>query len=251
MTGAVLRAEWRKLWSGRAWWVFAVAAIVWCGYIAYSFGALEVNPPEGVPASDPDPAALTALVARQWFQMHLVTSLLAAMAVTREYSASTITRSVLLAGTRERLFAAKLVAALGMGVLYGLLAAVGGLASAWVVLGVLDVPPTASRELVTTLIGLLVISALAALWGSLLGWLFRHPVVTIVVLLITTLMIDPLLQTISAEAFSWTFSIVLSAIYLDGKDGLLSLPVAYLTAGAWLLAAGAGAAVLLRRRDVV
>lgn len=250
MRTAIVRAEWQKLWTGRAWWVLGIVAILWCSYIAYSFGALELNPPDGTPVSDPDPAALTALVARQWFQMHLITSLLAAMAVTREYSAHTISRSVLLSGTRERLFGAKLLTAAGMGALYGLLAAVGAAASAWVTLSVLDVPATASRELALTLVGLVAISVLAALWGSLLGWLFRHPAVTIVVLLITTLMIDPLLQTISADAFSWTFSIVLSAIYLDGKDGLFSLPVAYLTATAWLVVAGLGASVLFRRRDV-
>ncbi|WP_298455198.1 ABC transporter permease [uncultured Cellulomonas sp.] len=253
MTGRVLRAEWQKVWTGRTWWVMGAIALLWCSYIAYSFGVLEVSPPEGVPAgaAPVEPAALTAVVARQWFQMHLVTSLLAAIAVTREYSAHTVTRSVLLAGDRTRLFAAKVLVAAGIGAAYGLVAVVGSVVSTWVSLGVLDVAPTVSRELWLTLVGVFAVSVLGALWGSLLAWVFRNQVVTIVVLLVTTLMIEPLLQTISPDRFSWTFSIVLSAIYLDGKDGLLGLPLAYTAAVAWLAAAAALAAVLLRRRDVV
>nr|WP_297422744.1 ABC transporter permease [uncultured Actinotalea sp.] len=252
MTGRVIRAEWQKLWVGRTWWVLGGVAVLWCAYIAYSFGLLEVSPPDGAAqtTAPSDPASLTALVARQWFQMHLVTSLLGALAVTREHSAHTLRRSVLLAGDRGRLFRAKIVVAAGLGVVYGLVAVAGAAASAWISLAVLDVPPTTSRELTLTLIGVFAVSILGALWGCLLGWALRHPVVTIVVLLVSTLMVEPLLHTLSPDAFSWTFSIALGAIYLDGKEGMLDLPWAYAVALAWITGAAALAATLVRRRDV-
>ncbi|MEE6281375.1 ABC transporter permease [Georgenia sunbinii] len=242
---ALVQAELKKIWTGKMWWVLLVIAVPWCAYIAYSFGVLETQE-----AGPVDPAALTRTVAQQWFQMHLFTSVLGVMAVTREYSSSTVARSVLLGGGRTRLFWSKTAAATIVAVLYGLLAVVLAVASAWVTLPLLDVEPVWSGELTLTLVGVLAASVLAAPWGAFLGWIFRNQVVAILVLLLLTLMVEPLLLQVNSEAFNWTFSVALQAIYRDPHEGLLAVPVAYAVAGAWIVLSGIVGYSILRSRDV-
>jgi len=242
---AGVRAELLKIRTGRMWWVLLLIAVPWCAYISYSFGALATA--EGGPVDD---AALTTTVARQWFQMHLFTSVIGVMAVTREYSANTVSRSVLLGGGRTRLFWSKTVAATIVAVAYGALAAVLGAVTAWVTLPLLDVEPVWSNELTLTLLGVFAASVLAAPWGAFLGWIFRNQVVALLVLLLLTLMVEPLLFEVNSDVFNWPFSIALMSVYRDVNEGLLAVPVAYAVAAAWVVLAGVLGHLLLRSRDV-
>ncbi len=195
-------------------------------------------------------AALTAEIARQWFQMLLFSGLFGALLVGREFSTRSIARSTLLSRSRADLVGAKLLVGVAAGALYGLLAVVLAVASAWFFLATNDLEPQWTTDVVTTLLGVFAVSVLGAAWGVLIGWICREQLIAVVTLLVLTLLVEPGLQAIAPGVFNFQFSIALSSIYQDTKEGLLAVPVAVAVCLAWLAAAGTLALSLTRHRDV-
>lgn len=244
----VLRAEWQKAWTGKAWWVLLAIAVPWTLLVCFGT-ATEYE--DALAAGLTDPAAMTADQVKQWFQMLLFTALLGAVLVSREYQTRTISRSVLLSGGRGRLFRAKLIVGTAIGAGYGALAAALSVVSARYFLATVGVELTWTREATLTLLGVFAVSVLAAPWGVLIGWIVRSQVGAVALVLGLTLLVEPGLQRIAPELSAGTFSIALSAIYRDGKPELLAVPWAFVAVGAWLLAVGVLARYLLARRDIL
>lgn len=243
----VLRAEWMKAWTGKAWWVLPAIAVPWI--LLVCFGT-TTEAEEAIAAGLVDPAAFTTELVKQWFQMLLFTALLGAVLVSREFHTRTIGRSVLLSGGRGRLFAAKLVVGTLVGAGYAALATGLAAPTAWFFLTTSGLPLTWTRETTLTLAGVFAVGVLGAPWGVLLGWIVRSQVGAVSLVLGLTLLVEPGLQRIFPELSSATFSIALSAIYRDGKPELLPVPWAFVAVAAWLLIAGLLGRHLLVTRDI-
>jgi len=243
----LVRAEALKARTGKAWWVMLVIAIPLALVTCLGVSIQGVDDLEKRATTE---AELTAELALQWFQMLLFTSLFGALLVSREFGNRSIARSVLLSESRDRLLGAKLIVGVAAGALYGAVAVALAIASVWFFMVTNDVRPQWTSDVVATLAGIFAVCVLAAAWGVLLGWILREPLLAVAVVLILTLLLEPGLQEIAPDIFNWPFSIALSSIYQDSKEGLLAVPVAVAVSFAWLSAAATLAVTLTRRRDV-
>jgi hypothetical protein len=187
---------------------------------------------------------------RYWMTLHLLAALFGALFVTREFARGTITRSVLLAGGRGRLVAAKAVAGFVIGLGLAGIAALGAAVSPWVFLAPHDVTPQWTGRTWAVLAGVVAVVALAAPWGVLVGWIARSQVVAVGFLVLTTVGLEPLLFDAVPALGRCLPTIAMSSVYLDTKAGLLPVPVALAVLGAWLAAAWIVADRRFARQDV-
>ncbi|MFD6417506.1 ABC transporter permease [Streptomyces sp. NPDC060194] len=242
----LLRGELRKAATGRTWWILLLAGTFLCLLSTFGFAsqAHEAAGAEGPAASAADD------IARSWMMMFLFSSLFGAVLVTREYGAGTISRSVLLAGSRTRLLAAKTAVATVAGTFFGLAAAAMGGAAVALAPRVYGDAPGFTGETALILAGVFVCCLTAAAWGALVGFAVRNQAATVAVLITLTLVVDPGVQALVPEAAQYLLTIAMSSLYRDVKPDLLSLPWAYAAVAAWLTAAWFAARRLLTARDL-
>ncbi|MGW0184971.1 ABC transporter permease [Streptomyces sp. NPDC003362] len=243
----VIAAEWRKAWTGSAWWLLPLCG-VFLSVLASSGYAAQAE--EQLAARQTDLVTVTDEMVRSWFMLLLFSALFGAVLVTREFGSGAIHRSVLLGGTRDRLFAAKLIVGTAMGVLYAALAAGLAAAGPYVFLPGIGESPEWSGDTTLTLLGVFTVTVLGAPWGVLLGWVLRHQVAAVGTLLVLTLLVDESLLRLVPDAGRFTMTIAMSSVYRDGKPELLSVPVALLVIGGWLALAGFVGRRLFTRRDL-
>ncbi|OEJ26164.1 hypothetical protein AR457_18455 [Streptomyces agglomeratus] len=243
----LITAEWRKATTGRTWWILAGLGVLMSLTSGFGFAS---QGDAAITTGAASPSAVTDDVVRAWMMTFLFSSLFGALLVTREYASGSITRSVLLSGTRGRLFAAKLTVATLSGVLYGLLAAALAALCAYATLNHFGHSPEWTTETTLIALGVLACNVLAAAWGAFLGWIVRHQTATVVLLMALTLLVDPGVQQLAPDVAKFLLTIAMSSVYRDAKPDLLSVPVALLVIGGWLTAAGFAARKLLFTRDV-
>lgn len=243
----VIRAEWWKAWTGKAWWVLPAIAVPWILMVV--FGTLS-DVEEAANQGLVDSGALTTDLVKQWFQMLLFNALLGAVLVSREFGTRTISRSALLSGRRSHLFWAKLVVATAVAVGYSAVATALAPVSAWLFMGTVEAPFTWTDETTWTLLGVFAVGVLGAPWGVLIAWIVRSQVAAVSTVLGLMLLVEPGLQRIAPDVSAFTYSIALSAIYRDGKPELLSVPWAFVVVACWLVAAGVIAHYVLARQDI-
>ncbi|WP_428952582.1 ABC transporter permease [Streptomyces sp. cg35] len=244
----LLAAEWAKVWSGRAAWSLALIGTVLCvlagsGYVASG----DADIAKGATTIQD----VTDQLVRSWFMMLLMSALLGAVYVSREYQAGAVGRSVLLSGGRTRLLVAKLAVGTAMGVAFGLLATVCAAVSPWIFLRSTEHDPAWTQETTLTLVGVFVVTVLGAPWGVLLGWILRNQAAAVATVLGLTLFVDEALLRVAPVIGKFTMTIAMSSVYRDGKPELLAEPWAFVVIGAWLAVAGFLAHRFLHRRDVL
>ncbi|MGW7415703.1 ABC transporter permease [Streptomyces sp. NPDC054863] len=243
----VVRGEVRKALTGRQWWILPLAGTFLCLLSTFGFAS------EGHKAivAGGSAAEVTNNIARAWMMMFLFSSLFGAILVSREYGSGTVGRSVLLAGSRGRLLAAKTAVATLAGTAFGLLAlALGALSCAAAGTAYGDAPAF-TGETWLILLGCLACSVLAAPWGALLGWIVRHQVASVALIITLTLVVDTGIQALAPEFAKYLLTIAMSSVYRDVKPDLLSVPLAFAVIAAWLAAAYYAAHRLVRTRDIV
>lgn len=239
----LVKAEWAKAFAGRA--LFYTAGVGIGLSILTTFGYVQ----EGV-KNNADAASITGAVVRTWMALYLFAAIATAIVVTREFTTRTMSRTVLLSGTRGRVFVAKAIVSALLGVVFGLIAVAFGTAMCWVAMPAFDLQPQWDREVTLTAIGVFACSVIASLWGAFLGWIVRNQVASVLTLLVLTLLIEPAIQRIVPDVSAYLFTIALSSLYRDGKPELLSAPLATVVALAWVLVAGLVAGRTLRTRDI-
>lgn len=243
----LIRAEALKAISGRTW-LFVGAVGVLLGFMTTAGYTTTI---EQEIAAGMEPAAATAALVRFWFGMMLASMLFGAIFVTREYGDGAIARSVLVSGGRGKLFGAKVAVATGVGVIFGLLAAVLAVGSTWLFLPLAGQQLVWSTEASLTLLGVFAVVVLAAPWGVMFGWLIRNQVITVVTLLLLTLLVDEALLRLVPAVGRFTMQIAMGAVYRDAKPEMLSPAMALLVMVGWIAVVGFFAQRRLRRADVL
>jgi ABC-2 type transport system permease protein len=243
----LLSAEWRKAWTGRSWLVLLCCGGFMCLITSFGYASQDNQAIEQGTATA---SSATGDVVRSWMMMLLFAALFGAVVVGREFSAGTIGRSVLLSGGRGRLFGAKLAVGAVLGALYGAIAVVLGLLSAWGTLSGYGRQPQFTGGTWLTVLGVFLCSLLAAPWGVFLGWLLRNQLAAVATVLGLTLLVEPALQRLVPPVGKYLMTIAMSSVYRDRHTDLLSEPVALLVIAGWLLAAGLAARALVLNRDI-
>lgn len=241
----LVAAEWRKIWTGRAWWGVAAAAVLMCAMADAGFLQQEV-----ATGTTGDTREITSTLVQGWFMVELAAAVVAMLAVTREFGNGAVSRSVLLSGGRSRLLAAKLVAAAGCGAVFAAGAGVLAAASPWVFLAGRTQEPEWTTTTTWTLLGVMLVIVVGAVWGALLGLLIRQQVAAVLTLLISTWLVGEGLLRLVPEIGRFTIDEAMASVYRGGHEDLLPIPWALVVLAAWIVAGTIAARTLFLRRDL-
>lgn len=206
-------AELVRVFSLRTWWVLAVVLVLYVGVTAGGFAFFVTAETEGGPGPLPAEVA-TQLVYSSTTSVALVIPLLfGALAATSEYRWRTLTPTFLAQPRRPVVLVGRLVVALLVGALYGVIGALTSVAAGAVVLAANGVDTLLGDP---DVLGLLARTVLAcALWSLLglgLGALLTSQIAAIVIVLVFTQFVEPILRIV-AGAWEWSAEL---ARYLPG-----------------------------------
>lgn len=265
MTNAV-KAEIRKLMTTRLWWGMAIGVFLLAGLIALAFGG--TIDPDGVDTVDGQGNAIRMTPAKIALSTYtggiafgyLLLLVIGITTMGAEYRHKTITASLLAVPRRGRLIAAKVIALLAFGIMYGLIFLLGSVGVGATVLSIRGLavfpePGTIARSLAL----MLLVLGLWALIGLGLGVLIPNQVAAILVGVAMAFIIEPIgAQLLANQSWGETLSqyfpsratnAVLDSVTATGQEQLSWW------AGALVLTAYAAVFVaigtwLTKRRDV-
>jgi ABC-2 type transport system permease protein len=163
-----------------------------------------------------------------------------------EWRFGQVTQTFLSAPRRRQVVAAKGLAYMGVGVVYGVAAGAASTATAWAWYRADDVALPLERSAVwLTLLGCLAVSVLFGLLGVAVGGISRNQVTGIVAALGWHVLVEPALFAASPSVFKWLPGIASFSLRRQPSDGLLTVGPAtavllttialFLAAGLWLV----------------
>jgi ABC-2 type transport system permease protein len=206
--GGALQSEVTKITSTRLWWILAIimaAYIAVCaGGAAALFGAL------GDSASGPTiPGEMLVPLVYSFGPSlgYVFAVLLGALATTGEFRHQTLTPTFLATPRRGRVLVAKLIALIGAGALYGVIAMIAAVGAGAGLLLAFGIDPQLGDPDTWALIGRSILAM--ALWSAIgvgLGVLVPSQVAAIVIVLAFTQFVEPILRLASSVA-DWTAQI--------------------------------------------
>jgi ABC-2 type transport system permease protein len=181
----------------------------------------------------------------------LFAALIGVMAITSEFRHGTIRPTFVVTPRRTHVLAAKVLASLLMGVLFGLaaIALSFGLGSA--ILSIRGIPLELERSDVVWL--MLGTPALTAAWAAIgvgLGAVVRNQVFAVIGLIVWAMVIDNILVNLVPGVGSYTPGAASAAIIAYPAEYVLSAAAGALLLLAYVTAFVAGGAALIARRDV-
>jgi ABC-type transport system involved in multi-copper enzyme maturation permease subunit len=266
----LLRAEGRKFFSTRIWWVLLLVGVGYIGLMSALMAAAFGSTGADLPADE------RLVFARMCYLIgstlgYALPALVGALAVTTEFRHKTLTPTFLAEPRRWRVLAAKLVAALPVGAAFGLAITATSVGLGGGVLAAFGYPTGLDDAQTWALIARCVLSlTLWAVVGVGLGTLIPNQVASIVVLLVFTQFIEPAARLIptmigrpiaainylpGAIGDAVTGDSFYSAIATTGGTGVAASPaVSFLPAVAILIGYGLVFAImghfLQLRRDI-
>jgi ABC-2 type transport system permease protein len=244
---ALLRAEVIKLRTTRTFIALAGVAIALGLLLTGLIASLGENSKEDV---------LAAVFANDTSSFFIM--VLAVVGISGEWRHRTITSSLLAAPDRLRFLAAKTVAFSVIGVVLSLIISLSVAALGFAILEVRDLPTPDAADLIELTVRSAVLAALLGAFGVGIGAIVRNQVVAVVAILAATFIIEPILLTVLPEAgrYGPLWALPMAATGIDPEAlgleevGLLHPTTATLALLAWIGAAFAAGAALMRRRDV-
>ncbi|NHN56404.1 ABC transporter permease subunit [Calidifontibacter sp. DB0510] len=206
--GTAIKAEVRKLLTTRLWWGMAIAVLAAGALLALLMASIlnETPNPEqqaqGQPAMTPLQIATSTYTSGSAFG-YVLLMVIGIMTIGSEYRHKTITGSLLAVPHRSRLIAAKVIALLAFGVLYGLIFLIGSVGAGATVLSIrgLEVFPEPGT-LLRSLVLVLLVLGLWALIGLGLGVLITNQIAAILVGVGVAFIVEPLLGVLVSQV-SW------------------------------------------------
>ena len=202
--GALVRSELRKITSTRLWWGLLVGAAVYAIVNAGANAALAgVAPGAGQPASAPlDTAeAIRTVYASSAFSgSYIFAMILGITGMTGEYRYQTITPTFLATPRRSRVVVGKMLAHLGVGITYGLVAVLGALVVGGAIIAARGYGLGYGADRLWSSVGLVVVAVgLWTLLGIGIGTLIRNQVAAVLVAVFVTFLVEPLATFVLAS----------------------------------------------------
>jgi ABC-2 type transport system permease protein len=181
----------------------------------------------------------------------LFAALIGVMAITSEFRHGTIRPTFVVTPHRTRVLAAKIIASLLMGTLFGLTAITLSFGIGYAVLAIRDIPlELETSHVIWLFIGTPVMTAAWAAIGVGLGAVVRNQVLAVIGLIVWAMIIDNLLVNLVSRIGGYTPVGSSAALVADPADYVLSAPAGALVLVAYVLALVAAGVVLVARRDV-
>ena len=194
---AAIRSEFLKFFTTRLWWGMAIAMFIAAALFAVLFGFLLTIPPtqESIDAGQPTGTPLQ--IANSVYTSGLtigytLTLVIGIMQIGSEYRHKTITSTFLGTPRRARVMAAKIVALLGIGAVYGLISLVGSVIAGALVLQARGFDPFPSSEILRALALSLLVLGLWALIGLGVGILIPNQVAALLIAIGVAQIVEPL-----------------------------------------------------------
>lgn len=199
---SALVAEYRKFFTTRMWWVLLITMAGYMAFLAGVMGFALASDPASMSMGGSDvPLVIPPLdMALAVYSLaptlgYVFPVIIGAMSVTGEFRHQTITPTFLAEPRRGLVLGAKLVASIPMGILYGITAVTGTVAVGAGVLAVMGEDPMLGEpEVLRTVL----YSALALIIWTVVGVGFgaalKNQVVSIVVILAFTQLVEPVLR---------------------------------------------------------
>jgi len=181
----------------------------------------------------------------------LFAALIGVMAITSEFRHGTIRPTFVVTPHRSRVLAAKVIASLLMGTMFGLAAITLSFGIGYAVLAIRGIPLELETSHVMWLfIGTPLITAAWAAIGVGLGAIVRNQVLAVIGLIVWAMIIDNLLVNLVPRIGGYTPVGSSAALVADPADYVLSAPAGALVLVAYALALVAAGVSLVARRDV-
>jgi ABC-2 type transport system permease protein len=181
----------------------------------------------------------------------LFAALIGVMAITSEFRHGTIRPTFVVTPQRTRVLAAKVVASLLMGILFGLAAIALSFGVGYAILAIRGIPlALETNHVVWLVVGTPVLTAAWAAIGVGLGAVVRNQVFAVIGLIVWAMVIDNLLVNLVPGVGSYTPGAASAAIIADPADYVLSAPAGGLLLLGYVTTLVAAGAVLVARRDV-
>ncbi|WP_404381377.1 ABC transporter permease subunit [Knoellia locipacati] len=194
---AAITSEFLKFFTTRLWWGMAIAIVVAAALFAVLFGFLLTIPPtqESIDAGQPTGTPLQ--IANSVYTSGLtigytLTLVMGIMQIGSEYRHKTITSTFLSTPRRARVMAAKIVALLGIGAVYGLISLVGSVVAGAIVLQARGFDAFPSTQVLRSLALSLLVLGLWALIGLGVGILIPNQVAALLIAIGVAQIVEPL-----------------------------------------------------------
>ncbi|MCD9153637.1 ABC transporter permease [Aeromicrobium duanguangcaii] len=241
---AAFKAELRKLFSTRLWWLLALVLVAYLVFIAvvisFSF-TVDMGDDSGMPVGEELARVVYSLTSPIGYVFPLIVG---SLLFTGEFRHKTITASLLAQPNRSVLMAAKLAAAVVVGLIYGVIGTASTVAGAAPVLAWRGDGAYLGAESVLTLLGMSVlVMTIWAVLGTAIGSVLTNQVAAIIVILAFTQFVEPVAR-VALGAWDATSEV---AKYLPGAaaDAVLGSSFFAQDTTTDLLSRGPGAIVLL------
>ncbi|WP_303323298.1 hypothetical protein [Actinomyces radicidentis] len=236
--------------TDRSWLVFLLVGAVLTTISALGNGTTLLKDVAGADQAAVDDVALR--MTRLGFALLLFVSMWSATRVTSDFHHGTVTGQVARHGGVARLMARQALAALPGGLAFGVVGVLTGAGTAAVMLHSRGLTMSLDESFWRTVLGVVLVSVLAAPWGTCFGWLLRRTVPTVLVLVAWTTFIEPVLITwVPVRVGTWMPGNLQTRLCLDptvvGDAGAVASGAALV---GWVLLLGAVTVLVTRRRDL-
>ena len=202
-----LIAEYRKILSTRVWWLLLIVLALYLGFLGAVLGfSVTIEPPEGstsVPVRGEQAAiSVYSIINGVGYVFPLV---IGSLAMTTEFRHHTITQALLVEPRRSVFLAAKLLATVPVGLVYGVvgtlaLVAAGAPMLAWQG----DGAYLTDGDVILALLCGVLVTALWAIIGVAVGSLITNQVAAIVAILAFTQFVEPIARSLLGAVDSLT-----------------------------------------------
>jgi ABC-type transport system involved in multi-copper enzyme maturation permease subunit len=181
----------------------------------------------------------------------LFAALIGVMAITSEFRHGTIRPTFVVTPHRTRVLAAKVIASLLMGILFGLAAITLSFGVGYAILALRGIPlELGTSHVMWLFIGTPLMTAAWAVIGVGLGAVVRNQVLAVIGLIVWAMVIDNLIVNLVPRIGGYTPGGASAALVADPADYVLSAPAGATVLAAYVLALVSAGVVLVARRDV-
>lgn len=192
--GAILLSEYRKFFTTRMWWLLLIIMVLYMGLtaaaLAFTFSP-AVAGDMGMPGGSGSAVSTVYTTAASFG--YVFPALIGVLSITGEYRHKTITNTLLGTPQRGKMLAAKMLAGIPMGVMYGVAGTLACVGLGATVLSANGMDPLLGDATTWAIIGRSVLAiTLWLLVGVGIGALIPNQVAAIVTLLVFTQFIEPI-----------------------------------------------------------